>query len=91
MTTTDDDRAAMELVATLVQANVDDLAHTTDALIGYHKDNSVVLAKALTTLVDAIDNAATVDRALANMLIYDDTVFNGIIAANSVLRQEASS
>lgn len=90
MTTITDDDAAMELLATFIQFNTDALAHTTDALIGYHQDNSVALAKALVTLVDAIDSAPTVDRKIETLLVLDNTVVNGLIVANSVLREEMS-
>lgn len=91
MTTITDDQAAMELIATLIQQSSDDLAHTTNALIQHHKDDSVALANALTRLVDAIDSSPTIDRKVESALTLDSTIVNGLIVANSVLRQEEMS
>jgi hypothetical protein len=52
------------LVATIVQANADDAARTTNLLFEYEKTNAVKLAAALLALDAAIEACPVIDRRL---------------------------
>jgi hypothetical protein len=59
--------AGRDLLAALVQQNVDDAAFTTNALIEFERGSAIRLAKALLALDAALDNSPVIDRRLLDL------------------------
>jgi hypothetical protein len=76
-----------ELVAAIVQRNVDDAAATSNAIIEFHKHRERVLAKALIALSDSVDQSQVVDRKLLRVQ-EGETVDVGLRTAERVLAKE---
>jgi hypothetical protein len=58
---------ADDLLAAIVQRNVDDAAFTADALIEFEKGSAIRLAKALLALDAALDASPVIDRRLLDL------------------------
>lgn len=55
-------RGELDLIGQIVQANVDQAAHTTNMLLSFKDEEIKRLAKALVEIQEAIDDAIVIDR-----------------------------
>jgi hypothetical protein len=76
-----------ELVAAIVQKNVDDAAATSNSIIDFHKRQSRELAEALVALSGAVDESQVVDRKLIRIQ-ESYVVLHGLVTAERVLDED---
>jgi hypothetical protein len=57
-----EDRSVLPLIGAIVQANVDGLAHSTNAIIDWLERDIIEIGGVLGDLINVIDDASVIDR-----------------------------